>query len=103
MKTNLTKHIIIRVIISSLLFFLLHFAQIDYEVGKSLGKIGIDQGAIAFIGGLFLFAWVIYMGVEVAKFFKIKLRWFAISNILIMVLTIIGFAFIQILLAVAGH
>jgi hypothetical protein len=102
MEKSLVKHVIIRVIVGSLFLFLLHFAQIDYEVGESLGKIGINESAIAFIGGLILFAWVIYMGVEVARYFKGKLKWFAISNILIMVLTIVGFFFVQLLLALAS-
>ncbi|RZL39550.1 MAG: hypothetical protein EOO96_00375 [Pedobacter sp.] len=101
MTTNLTKHIIIRVIVSSILLFLLHFSQIDYEIDVALSKIGIDESAIAFIGGLILFAWLIFMGTEVYKCFKIKLKWFAFANILIIVLTLIGFAFIQILLALA--
>lgn len=102
MQTNFTKHIIIRVTVSSLLLFLLHFAQIDYKVGERLAKIGMDETAIAFIGGLILFAWLIFMGMEVVKYFKIKLKWFAISNISIMVLTIFGFFFVQLLIALAN-
>lgn len=102
MEKSLVKHIIIRVVVSSLLLFLLHYAQIDYEFAESLAKIGINESTIAFIGGLILFGWVIYMGVEIAKYFKIKLKWFAISNILMIVLAIVGFFFVQLLIALAS-
>ncbi|MFN0254930.1 hypothetical protein [Pedobacter ureilyticus] len=102
MEKSLVKHVIIRVIVGSLFLFLLHFAQIDYEVGESLGKIGLNESAIAFIGALVLFGWIIFMAVEVVKYLKTKLKWFAIANILIIVLTIVGFFFVQLLLALAS-
>jgi len=101
MKTNLAKHIIIRVIMSSILLFLLYLAQIDYEIVLSLTKIGMNESAIALIGSSILFVWLIFIGVEMVKYFKNKLKWFSIANVLIVMLTIVSFAFVQLIVALA--
>ena len=100
MKNKLTKHIIIRLTISIILLLLLHLSQIEYSINANLIAMGFQDNPALFLGSIILFAWIIYLIFETVKLFKKKLKWFAISNIVLIILILLGYGFINILIAV---
>ncbi|WP_316807404.1 hypothetical protein [Pedobacter agri] len=101
MKDKLTKHILIRLCISIVLLLLLHFSQIEYAINANLIGMGFHDNLALLFGSIILFVWVIYLVFEMVKFFKNKPKWFAISNIISIVLILLGYGFINILIAVS--
>lgn len=102
MKSNITKHILIRLSISIVLLLLLHFSQVDYSINAKLVAMGFQDNLTFFIGSIILFAWLIYLINEVINLFKKKLKWYAIWDIVLIVLNLLAYGFINILIAVTG-
>jgi len=101
MKNKLIKHILIRLIISIILLLLLHLAQVEYSINANLIAMGFQDNPALFIGSIILFAWILYLIFEIIKLFKNKLKWLAISNIVLIILILLGYGFINILIAVS--
>ena len=100
MKNKLTKHIIIRLTISIILLLLLHLSQIEYSINANLIEMGFQDNPTLFIGSIILSAWIIFLIFEMVKCFKNKLKWLAISNTVLTILILLGYGFINILIAV---
>lgn len=100
MKNKLIKHILIRLIISIILLLLLHLSQVEYSINANLIAMGFKDNPTLFIGSVILFAWIIYLIFEIRRLFKNNLKWFAISNMVLIILVFLGYGFINILIAV---
>jgi len=79
---------------------LLHLSQVEYSINANLIAIGFQDNPALFIGSIILFAWIIYLILETVKLFKNNSKWLAISNIVLIILTLLGYGFINILIAV---
>ncbi|WAC42558.1 hypothetical protein [Pedobacter sp. SL55] len=100
MKNKLLKHILIRLSISAILLLLLHLAQVDYTINANLQAMGWNGNPTLFIGSIVLLIWVVYLIVEMVKLFSNRLKWLAISNIVLIILIFLGYGLINILIAV---
>ena len=100
MKNQLIKHILIRLSISIVLLLLLHFSQIEYSINANLTAMGFENNPSLIIGTIILFVWIIYLVVDIIKHFKRKLKWFAVFNIVLIIALLLGYGFINILVAV---
>lgn len=100
MKNKLVKHVLIRLSISIILLLLLHFSQVEYGINAKLEAMGLQDNPTLFIGSVILFVWIIYLINELINLFKKKSKWYAISNIVLIILILLGYGFINILIAV---
>ncbi|RZK52886.1 MAG: hypothetical protein EOO87_14235 [Pedobacter sp.] len=100
MKNQLIKHILIRLSISIILLLLLYLSQIEYSINANLIAMGFQDNPALFIGSIILSAWIMFLIFEMVKCFKNKLKWLAFSNMVLIILILLGYGFINILIAV---